>query len=120
MDAISSVDEQESVHPAHLPSQLSLVLNNLQLWYILFTCCNHSWDTLTWSLLKHLSCCISIFSRGPQTSQKSRSHFQILGTIMVKQLPYWRPAHLRQWHRNLVATMTRHKKFVQHRVNVVT
>jgi len=79
MDATSSLDEQESVHPAHLPSQLSLVFNNLQLWYILFTCCNHNWDTLTWSLLKHLSCCNSIFSRGPQTSQKSRSHFQIPG-----------------------------------------
>lgn len=70
---------KESVHPALLPPQLSLVFNNLQFWNVLFTCCNHNWDTLTWSLLKCLSCCISIFSRGPQTSQKSKSHLQFPG-----------------------------------------
>lgn len=61
-----------------------------------------------------------LYSKGANIFQKSRNHFQILGTTTVKQLPYWRPAHIRQWRRNQVATMTRHKKFVQQRVNVVT
>ena len=88
---------KELVHPAHLPPQLFLVFNSLQFWYVLLlTHFNRSWDSCTWSLLKCLSCCISIFSRGPQTSQKSRSHFHILGARMLtcskfhtKHLQFW-------------------------------
>ena len=106
------------VSPPSPPStpQLSLVFNNLQFRNILFTCCNHNWDTLTWSLLKHLSCCINIFSRGPQTSQKSRSHLQIPGArgltcskFHIKHSWFWSDPWLNAlWHFLLGACVVIH------------